>query len=129
MILRLTPTTASLVGETAAEWQLLEKQVRAGQWTIGSRADEAKLRQFPAESDAKKSDRNVAAERTSLDELHIGHPVGPHQGGLAYELSPPHDAITALSVNGCGNDLRFLRTHARAQRRAGESCGGWRLEM
>jgi steroid delta-isomerase-like uncharacterized protein len=37
MILRLTPKTAALVGETPAEWQLLEKQVRAGRWTCGPR--------------------------------------------------------------------------------------------
>ena len=30
MILRLTPKTAALAGEAPAEWQLLEKQVRAG---------------------------------------------------------------------------------------------------
>ena len=30
MILRLTPTTAELVGESAAEWEALEKQVRSG---------------------------------------------------------------------------------------------------
>ena len=41
MILRLTRTTAAPVGETPAEWQLLEKQVRAGRWTSGARADEA----------------------------------------------------------------------------------------
>ena len=37
MILRFTPKTAALVGETPAEWQLLEKQVRAGRWTCGPR--------------------------------------------------------------------------------------------
>src|SRR5262249_32830437 len=39
MILRMTLKPAELVGETAAEWQLLEKQVRAGRWTSGARAD------------------------------------------------------------------------------------------
>ena len=39
VILRVTLKTAELVGETAAEWQLLEKQVRAGRWTSGARAD------------------------------------------------------------------------------------------
>jgi hypothetical protein len=38
VILRLTPKTAALVGETPAEWQLLEKQVRASRWTTGARA-------------------------------------------------------------------------------------------
>jgi len=49
MILRLTPTTATLVGENAAEWGLLEQQVRAGRWTTGTRADEARLRALTAE--------------------------------------------------------------------------------
>jgi hypothetical protein len=49
MILRLTRTTAELVGETAAEWQLLEKQVRLGRWTSGPRAAEGRLRQLAAE--------------------------------------------------------------------------------
>jgi hypothetical protein len=40
MILRLTLTTAQLVGETAAEWQTLEKCVRLGEWTSGPRRDE-----------------------------------------------------------------------------------------
>jgi hypothetical protein len=44
MILRLTPKTAALVGETAAEWELLEKQVRAGRWTTGVRAERLRLR-------------------------------------------------------------------------------------
>jgi hypothetical protein len=46
MILRLTPKTAAPVGETAEEWELLEKQVRAGRWTTGERADEGRLRQL-----------------------------------------------------------------------------------
>ena len=49
MILRLTPKTAALVGETAAEWQLLETQVRAGRWTSGPRTDAARLRALAAE--------------------------------------------------------------------------------
>jgi hypothetical protein len=49
MILRLTPTTAALLGETTAEWQLLEKQVRAERWTTGARGDEGRLRQLAAE--------------------------------------------------------------------------------
>ena len=49
MILRLTLTTAELVGENAAEWQALEKQVRFGQWTSGPRRDEGRLRQLAAE--------------------------------------------------------------------------------
>jgi hypothetical protein len=49
MILRLTPKTAALVGETPAEWQLLEEQVRAGRWTTGARSDEGRLRQLAAE--------------------------------------------------------------------------------
>jgi hypothetical protein len=49
MILRLTSKTAALVGETPAEWQLLEKQVRAGRWTCGPRTEEGRLRQLAAE--------------------------------------------------------------------------------
>ena len=49
MILRLTPKTAALVGETPAEWQLLEKQVRAGRWTSGPRTEAERLRTLAAE--------------------------------------------------------------------------------
>ena len=49
MILRLTATTVTLVGETAAEWQLLEKQVVAGRWTTGALADADRLRQLARE--------------------------------------------------------------------------------
>jgi hypothetical protein len=49
MILRLTPTTAALIGETAAEWNLLEKQVSTGRWTTGARTDEGWLRQLATE--------------------------------------------------------------------------------
>jgi hypothetical protein len=44
MILRLTPTTAELVGENAAEWEALEKLVQLGQWTSAPRAEEWRLR-------------------------------------------------------------------------------------
>jgi hypothetical protein len=49
VILKLTPKTATLVGETPAEWELLEKQVRAGRWTSGPRMDAARLRALAAE--------------------------------------------------------------------------------
>jgi hypothetical protein len=49
VILRLTPKTAALVGETPTEWELLEKQVRAGTWTTGTRGDEERLRRLAAE--------------------------------------------------------------------------------
>jgi len=49
VILRVTLKTAELVGENAAEWQLLEKQVRAGRWTSGTRADAGRLRQLAVE--------------------------------------------------------------------------------
>jgi hypothetical protein len=49
MILRLTRTTAELVGESAAEWQALENCVRVGQRTSGSRADESRLLEIVAE--------------------------------------------------------------------------------
>ena len=44
MILRLTLRTAELLGETQAEWQLLEKQARAGQRTTGAREEATRLR-------------------------------------------------------------------------------------
>jgi hypothetical protein len=49
MILRLTLNTAALIGETPAEWQLVEKQVRAGRWTSGARAEEGRLRELAVE--------------------------------------------------------------------------------
>ena len=49
MILRLTPTTVALAGETAAEWQWLETQVRAGRWTTGALADAVRLRRVALE--------------------------------------------------------------------------------
>jgi hypothetical protein len=49
MILRLSPKTATLVGENATEWEWLEEQVRAGRRTTGTRADEAGLRALAAE--------------------------------------------------------------------------------
>ena len=49
MILRLTRATAELVGESADEWQTLEKQVRLGRWTSGPRSDESRLREVAAE--------------------------------------------------------------------------------
>jgi len=44
VILRLTLTTAELVGESAAEWQALEQIVQLGQWTSGPRTEEWRLR-------------------------------------------------------------------------------------
>jgi hypothetical protein len=44
VILRLTLTTAELVGENPAEWETLEKLVQIGQWTSGPRNDEWRLR-------------------------------------------------------------------------------------
>jgi hypothetical protein len=44
VILRLTSTTAELLGETAAEWRALEQIVQLGQWTSGPRAEEWRLR-------------------------------------------------------------------------------------
>ena len=46
VILRLTSKTAELVGETAAEWQLLVKQVRAGRATTGAREDAGRQREL-----------------------------------------------------------------------------------
>jgi hypothetical protein len=44
VILKLTPSSAQLVGENAAEWQALEKLVQIGQWTSGPRTEEWRLR-------------------------------------------------------------------------------------
>jgi hypothetical protein len=49
MILRLTATTADLMGETGAEWELLEKQTRAGRWISGPRTKEGRLRALAAD--------------------------------------------------------------------------------
>jgi hypothetical protein len=49
MILRLTPTTATLVGENTAEWDLLVQQVLARRWRTGPRADEGRLRALASE--------------------------------------------------------------------------------
>ena len=49
MILRLTPKTASLIGEFAAEWELVGRQVRAGRWTSGLRSDAVRPRALAAE--------------------------------------------------------------------------------
>ena len=42
----LDETSAELLGETAEEWQKLEKVVQLGQWTSGPRADEGRLCQL-----------------------------------------------------------------------------------
>jgi hypothetical protein len=63
MILRLTPTTAALVGETPAEWQLLEKPVRAGRWTSGPRAEEGGLRTLSAELGVAVREEGVVRTR------------------------------------------------------------------
>jgi hypothetical protein len=47
MILQFTPKTATLVGESLAEWQLLEQQVRAGRWTSGRRRTKANDGRLP----------------------------------------------------------------------------------
>jgi hypothetical protein len=39
VILHLTPRTAELIGETSAQWELLEQQVRGGRWTSRGRCD------------------------------------------------------------------------------------------
>jgi hypothetical protein len=49
MILRVTCTTAELLGETADEWQQLEKVVCSGQWTSGPRADKGRLPELASE--------------------------------------------------------------------------------
>jgi len=49
MILRVTVKTAELIGETPAEWQCLEKQVRAGRSTTGARQDARRLQQLAEE--------------------------------------------------------------------------------
>jgi hypothetical protein len=49
MILRFTSKTASLVGETPAECDLLEKQVRSGRRTTAPRAEDVKLQELAEE--------------------------------------------------------------------------------
>ena len=44
MILRLTVTTAELVGENADEWEALEQLVQLGQRTSGPRNEDWRLR-------------------------------------------------------------------------------------
>src|SRR5262249_8104295 len=61
MILKLTPTSAQLVGENAREWQTLEKCVRLGQWTSGPRRDESRLGQVAAELRGQVNVRHVPA--------------------------------------------------------------------
>jgi hypothetical protein len=48
MILHLTRTTATLVGENAAEWERLEQAVRAGHRTTCPRREETRLRALTA---------------------------------------------------------------------------------
>jgi hypothetical protein len=64
VILRLTLTTAELVGETAVEWEALENCVRLGQWTSGPRADESRLLQIVAELRAPLRVEDIAVFRT-----------------------------------------------------------------
>jgi transcriptional regulator with XRE-family HTH domain len=61
MILRLTPKTAALVGETPAEWQLLEKEVRAGRTKTGAREDAGRLQQLAAELGVAVREEGVVA--------------------------------------------------------------------
>jgi hypothetical protein len=63
MVLRLTSKAAALVGETPAEWPLLEKQIRAGRWTSGPRSDELKLRALAAELGAALLEEGVVPWR------------------------------------------------------------------
>jgi hypothetical protein len=49
VILRLTGTTAHLLGESSAEWHALEDSARLGQWTSGDRKDEGQLRRLAEE--------------------------------------------------------------------------------
>jgi hypothetical protein len=67
VILRLTPTTAALVGETPAEWQLLEKQVQAVRWTTGARVDEGRLRQLATELGMPLWEEGVVRPRQRRD--------------------------------------------------------------
>jgi hypothetical protein len=71
MILRLTLKTATLVGETPAEWELLEKQVRAGRWTSGPRNDERRLRELAAELGVPLREEGVVPWKR-------GRPRAPH---------------------------------------------------
>jgi hypothetical protein len=44
IVFPFTPTTATLLGETAAEWNALSQQVRAGRRTTSAWSDAARLR-------------------------------------------------------------------------------------
>jgi hypothetical protein len=70
MILRLTPKTAALVGATAAEWQLLENQVRAVRWTCGPRTEEGRLRQPAVELGVPVREEGVVRRTRKLRAPH-----------------------------------------------------------
>jgi hypothetical protein len=44
VILRFTLDTAALIGETPAEWETLERQARAGRWTMAPVGEVERLR-------------------------------------------------------------------------------------
>jgi hypothetical protein len=71
VILRLTRTTAELVGENGAEWVALEKQVRLGRWTSGSRAAEGRLRQLAAEFGVPLRGEGIALLRSLSLARHV----------------------------------------------------------
>jgi len=49
MILRFTLDFATLIGETPAEWNTLERQARAGHWTAAPLAQVERLRALAAD--------------------------------------------------------------------------------
>jgi hypothetical protein len=78
MILHLTLKTAALVGETPAEWELLEKQVRAGRWTTGPPADESRLRALAAELGVTVREKGVVLWKRK-------RPRRPHTNSMVQE--------------------------------------------
>jgi hypothetical protein len=88
MILRLTPKTAALVGETPAEGQLLEKEVRAGCWTTGhglTRTDSANWRRILA-SFYGEGVRADAGTEASPPSTRLGGALG--REGVASRVRP-----------------------------------------
>jgi hypothetical protein len=82
MILRLTPKTAALVGETPAEWQLLEKPVRAGAMDLrpadgGGSAASARSGARGAGAGGRRGGMETAAAGTAWRERYLeGSTVG-----------------------------------------------------
>ena len=89
MIVRLTPKTAALVGETPAEWELLETQVRTGPWTSGPRTDAGRLRALAAELGVAVRDASGPTEASKRG-FERSSPPGPCLGNCSAVCRPFH---------------------------------------